>query len=270
VKLLSLVEVLQKIEQNAEALSKELERIGVESLALLIRDTVKKLRIVKRISFSTYTMFRIFKELANDIEEISRHAVEDPTTILENLKRFITSLTDALSIIWRRYEKTKILILIMETIYIMITINTLEYYIPNNIAFIAKSILLALGLIFIITLTLGLTSSLFLILSIPSVPIVASMISLEQSDYLKLIALTTHIVALALSTYFVSKSIWIYVNVKRSLVKIAIAVENVAKILKSLEIRTKPSIDISIYTDVYGDKIFELIKYLEDMQKLRE
>lgn len=57
---------------------------------------------------------------------------------------------------------------------------------------------------------------------------------------------------------------------KRSLVKIAIAVENVAKILKSLEIRTKPSIDISIYTDVYGDKIFELIKYLEDMQKLRE
>jgi hypothetical protein len=158
----------------------------------------------------------------------------------------------------------------METIYIMITINTLEYYIHNNIAFTAKSILLALGLIFIITLTLGLTSSLFLILSIPSVPIVVSMISLEQSDYLKLIALTTHIVALALSTYFVSKSIWIYVNVKRSLVKIAIAVENVAKILKSLEIRTKPSIDISIYTDVYGDKIFELIKYLEDMQKLRE
>jgi hypothetical protein len=269
VNLLGLIEVLQRIEQNIDVLSKELEKKNVENLAQSLRDVVTKIRIIKKMSFFTNSTSKVFKDLAEEIGGIYKHAKEDPSSIFEGLKDFIRSLAEALPITWSKYEKTKTFILFLTTVYTMITMNFVNYSLTVSIAPIAMFVLLILGLIFIITLTLGLTFSLFTMTSIPLTSTIISILDVENFSYSKIIAIVSHGTALALSIIFTSKSAKHYVNVKKSLISIASIVENIVEILKSVEAKISPSINLSMYIEIYGDKVFELVRYIEDMQKIR-
>lgn len=266
---MSLTSILRKLENTMGVLAKELESRNMGSLAQSLHTTTMNMKIVGRISIFTYGVSRVFKDLSEEIDKISKRSKEEPSTIFEGLRDFVGMLSEAIPLAWSKYTRMKMVVLLLSVIYTITTMNFVNTYVTQWIASITTFILLCLGLALTTSITLDLMLSSFLIPLIPLVSAATPVIDVETFNQIKILAIVVHTVILVVSLVFVVKNIKEYIIARKSLANIVYNIENLIEVLRSAKIPEKqPYSDISMFTEIYGDKIFELIKYVNDMRKL--
>ncbi|MEM3980308.1 MAG: hypothetical protein QXF79_03510 [Ignisphaera sp.] len=267
---MNLITVLRRIENNMEALIKELESKNMKNLAQTLQVLVIKMKTLEKLCLFTNNIISSFRELEEKAKDITKKAIETPTTASEGLKDLAQALVESLTLITNNYTKLKAFILSVLTVYTIISMRLVNIFVNPSISLIITPILLCQGLALVFTLSTDLTVSLFIIPSIPLTSIVTLYLTVNNFDQTNALIMLFHVITLALSTIFVSKNVKGYNSIKRILTELAITIEKLTDIIKKTTKVIPSTIDLTMYTDVYGDKAYELIKYLNDIRKLSE
>lgn len=265
---MNLIAILRRMENNIKILIKELESRSMENLAQSVQSIIMKMKAVEKMFFFTYGIAKVFKELSEEMKNLSNRVKEEPSSIFEGLKGFARTTSEVMPNVLSKYTRLKTLILFLSIVYTVVAMSFANVYIAQSIASITTHLLLCLGLILIIAMTLDLALSLFIIPLIPFTSIISLILSIEPLNQPKILVLTLHFTALFISLIFITKSIKEYNIIKKSLTDIMNCIEDIIEILRSTKLEKPSSADLSAYAEIYGDKVFELIKYVNDMQKL--
>lgn len=270
---MSITTLIDKITSLLLDLAKELESKGSNQLAISIYFTlVPRIRVLGKIAIFTYSIVLFIKSLNEKIRNIIKELTEKNT---ERVKEYIESLLNLLdtgiSNIICSYSRTKILLIMLIISYISFSMIIMSNYVPVHISTIYVWTLLCIGIILFMFISLDLSMA---ILFIPIIPITTAIFSLYiglENLILKLLLLLLNIVILIISIGFIMYNINYYNVLKVYLNDLEKNIVQFAKAIKGLsKIELKPThLDIDkLMVEIYGDKAYELIKYVNDIRKL--
>ncbi|MEM1526052.1 MAG: hypothetical protein QW775_07010 [Ignisphaera sp.] len=268
---MNLITTLRRIENNVETLIKELESKNMRNLAQNLRTLMVKMKPLEKMCFFTNNIIPFFRELEEKARSITKKVTETPSTVREELKDLIQTMNNILTLVANNYTKSKMLILFISVLYTIVSMRLVNIFVSSLTSLVITSILLCQGLALVLTISIDLTLSLFIIPSIPLTSIIALILITNTLDYMNTLIMVFHIITLALSVIFMFMNIRGYKLVKRILIELAVNIEKLINIVRETPPSiTPPTMDLITYTDVYVDKAYELIKYVNDMQKLLE
>lgn len=268
---MNLITTLRKIENNVESLIKELESKNMRSLAQNLRILMVRMKTLEKMCFFTNSITSSFKELEEKTKSITKKVTETPSTVREELKDLVQAMSDTLTLATNNYTKSKMFILFIIVLYTIVSMRLVNIFADPSVSLAITSILLCQGLVLVLTISIDLTLSLFIIPSIPSTSIIALNLVANILDHINALIMMIHIITLALSVVFIFMNIRGYRLVKRILIELAVNIEKLTNIIRETSSKiTPPTTDLIAYTSVYVDKAYELIKYVNDMQKLSE
>lgn len=252
-------------------LAKEFEARGFQDLASSLRLLVNKVKDIEKVSIYTKMMVALIKDLDMKIkaisEKISREGMEELKICVEEL---LNIFNKTIHNILDSYAKSKLIFVILVALYTITTMRVVALYLMPEVAVPSIIVLLWLSMTILISTLLNLTLTIFIIPTMPLLSITISIAYLKLDSFPTYYFLALHIIALAISMLFITNNVERFKALKMVLLSLENTMTNLINTIKGF---TKISMQISItdvgkYTDIYGNETYELIKYINDMQKL--
>uniref|UniRef100_A0A7C2ZP96 Uncharacterized protein n=1 Tax=Ignisphaera aggregans TaxID=334771 RepID=A0A7C2ZP96_9CREN len=267
---MNMITLLHSIGTKIQQLVKELESRGMLTVAQNMQNTASILKRMEKICIYTRFIVSSFKSLNSSLKDATKSIGENAAALAEVMNRIAQDFANTLTIVEKAYVRTKIVLMFLVTLYVISFINIINTSVsPAITAFIWTALLLSEGLVAVTLLMLDLSTSAFVIPLIPATTAVASLFSTRI--VLVVVLVLVNVMLLAFSLFFVFRMLSNYKLVKQYLEEILESVEGLLRLVRESSIQQatfRTEVNEEVFAAIYGDKAYELIKYLNDMQKL--
>lgn len=247
-----------------------LEDIEMTSTAQLLRKIIDDIKAIDKVVIYSRTFSKDLYILSTRISHIRRDVLKTNNKELfkDELEDFVANLKWYIDIISSKYIRIRLIVMLLITFYTILSISLIAAA-KELLLFLMNSMLWSS----IIVLMLFLLNLSFAILATASLPIIYMLLMiiaiLVEKSLAYYVPLSLHGVAAVIGVWFLLMNIDNYKQLNlaaeyfsRELHDIIEVAHGIFKKIEKWEIDTKK------YLSIYGDKAYELIKYIHDVQKL--
>ncbi|MEM4683082.1 MAG: hypothetical protein QXR37_07040, partial [Ignisphaera sp.] len=186
------------------------------------------------------------------------------------IENFITNIDRVVNNIRSNYIRTKFIVILLTTLYVITSISITALTVATENTLISVNMILWLNIAIVTLLLLDIQSSLFFITALPLVSMIMVLINIGlEVDKMRYV-LMLHIIASIIALLFLSQNIDNYKKLMLTAFNLEKKLHHLAEVIHELfsKKQVEASVDLEKYLNIYGDKAYELIKYISDMQKL--
>ncbi|MEM1541677.1 MAG: hypothetical protein QXV82_03450 [Ignisphaera sp.] len=244
----------------------------MESTAQRLEKSIYNLREIEKVTIFSrkyVDMFNGFYDMVSHISEKIHNQKESKEVVKNELENLINNIDNVVNNICSKYIRTKFTVILLTTLYVIASISATASIAATESTLILVNMILWLNIAVVALLLLDIQSSLFFVTALPLVSMIATFtntgLGVDKMRY----ALILHIVASIIALLFLSQNIDNYkklmltiFNLEKKLHHLA---ESIYELFSKKQVKT---VDLEKYLNIYSDKAYELIRYINDMQKL--
>ncbi|MEM1896973.1 MAG: hypothetical protein QXW05_00220 [Ignisphaera sp.] len=250
-----------------------LKNIGMESTAQRLEKSIDNFREIEKVTIFSgkyIDMFNEFYGMISHINEKIQNQKESKEVIKSEIENFITNIDRVVNNIRSNYIRTKFIVILLTTLYVITSISITALTVATENTLISVNIILWLNIAIVTLLLFDIQSSLFFITALPLVSMIMVLINIGlEVDKMRYV-LMLHIIASIIALLFLSQNIDNYKKLMLTAFNLEKKLHHLAEVIHELfsKKQVEASVDLEKYLNIYGDKAYELIKYISDMQKL--
>lgn len=250
-------------------LAKELEARNLNDLALSFSSLANKVKEIEKISIYSKKTALLLQNLNEETKNIAERIARGGTNVVrEQMEKLLELYDKTIYKVLHTYLKTRIIVVLFITLYTIVSAKGVTIHIYPDIASAFMVTLLWMGTTLLAAILLNLSMATFMM---PLIPLTSAIAFIHtEHNIVSLCYIVLHITTLVILSIFIVRNINSYRMLKSSLADLERSLSGLINNIRNVVRLYDQTVDrdMSRYIDIYYDKAYELIKYVNDMRKL--